>query len=64
MRYRTKVAFVTALAASLVNCGQPGRVPEGQAALVEIHDNDLASLKTAFNAAADSVRVIVLMSPT
>jgi hypothetical protein len=57
------IAAIVALAALLANCG-PGHAPEGQAPLAEIRDNDLSSLKTAFNAAADSIRVIVLMSPT
>jgi hypothetical protein len=39
-------------------------VPNGQQPLVRLHPNNLASLKNAFNQTADSVRVLVLVSPT
>ena len=42
----------------------PGRVPDGQPALVEMDPQALSALKAAFNAASNSLRFIVLLSPT
>jgi hypothetical protein len=38
--------------------------PKGQPALVHLDTGSLESLRADFNAAQDSVRVIVLLSPT
>ena len=39
-------------------------VPNGQQALVRLNGANVASLKNVFNGSADSVRVLVLVSPT
>jgi hypothetical protein len=39
-------------------------VPNGQQPLVRLNSANVASLKNAFNGSADSVRVLVLVSPT
>jgi hypothetical protein len=39
-------------------------VPDGQQPLVRLNGANIASLKNAFNGSADSVRVLVLVSPT
>ena len=39
-------------------------VPAGQQPLVRLNPSNLDSLKKAFNDSADSVRVIVMLSPT
>jgi hypothetical protein len=39
-------------------------VPNGQQSLVRLNGANVASLKNAFNGSADSVRVLVLLSPT
>jgi hypothetical protein len=38
--------------------------PKGQPALVSFSSNDLAPLKSAFNASASSIRIVVMLSPT
>jgi hypothetical protein len=39
-------------------------VPGGQQPLVRLNSANVASLKDAFNGSANSVRVIVMLSPT
>jgi hypothetical protein len=39
-------------------------VPKGQAPLVSFSPGDLTPLKTAFNASASSIRVVLMLSPT
>jgi hypothetical protein len=39
-------------------------VPHGQQPLVRLNSSNVPSLKEAFNQAADSVRLLVLVSPT
>jgi len=39
-------------------------VPNGQQPLVRLNGANLVSLKNAFNGSTDSVRVLVLVSPT
>ena len=39
-------------------------VPNGQQPLVRLNSANAGSLKNAFNESADSVRVIVMLSPT
>lgn len=39
-------------------------VPNGQQPLVYLHSTNVTSLKEAFNSSANSVRVIVMLSPT
>ncbi len=38
--------------------------PKGQPPLVSFSSGDLAPLKTAFNASASSIRIVVMLSPT
>jgi hypothetical protein len=38
--------------------------PEGQQLLVRLNSSNLRSLKDAFNGSANSVRLLVLVSPT
>ena len=39
-------------------------VPKGQQPLVRLNDSNIGGLKDAFNASANSVRLVVLVSPT
>ena len=39
-------------------------VPNGQQPLVRLNSSNLSSLKDAFNGSANSVRVVVMLSPT
>lgn len=39
-------------------------VPNGQQPLLRLSNSDIASLRDAFNGSANSVRVLVLVSPT
>ncbi len=39
-------------------------VPNGQPPLARLNRSNIGSLKNAFNESADSVRVIVMLSPT
>ena len=39
-------------------------VPNGQQPLVRLTDSNFSSLKDSFNSSANSVRVIVMLSPT
>jgi len=39
-------------------------VPSGQQPLVRLNASNLVSLKDAFNGSADSLRLLVLVSPT
>ena len=45
-------------------CYGGSTVPNGQQSLVRLNGANVASLKNAFNGATDSVRVLVLLSPT
>jgi hypothetical protein len=39
-------------------------VPAGQQPLARLNDSNFSSLKDSFNGSADSVRVILMLSPT
>jgi len=39
-------------------------VPQGQQPLVRLNDSNIGGLRDAFNASANSVRLLVLVSPT
>lgn len=39
-------------------------VPNGQQPLVRLNSSNVASLKDAFNGSANSVRLVVMLSPT
>lgn len=43
-------------------CGHS--TPKGQPPLLSFSSGDLTALKTAFNASASSIRVVVMLSPT
>lgn len=42
----------------------PGTAPQGQAPLMIFSSSDITPLKTAFNQAASSTRVILMLTPT
>ena len=56
------VAIVLALPVYYLYGGSD--VPKGQPPLVRLTDSNLSSLKDSFNNSANSVRVIVMLSPT
>jgi hypothetical protein len=60
------VILVVVIAAAIVGQQQFGthHVPKGQPPLVHLDSGSLETLRDDFNAAQDSVRVIVLLSPT
>lgn len=39
-------------------------VPQGQKPLVRLESTNISSLKTEFNGSANSVRLIIMLSPT
>ena len=39
-------------------------VPNGQAPLVRLNSSNIGALKEAFNGSANSVRLVVMLSPT
>ena len=43
---------------------RPAHAPEGQPPLATIASGDVAAFRKAFNDAGDTLRVIVLLSPT
>jgi hypothetical protein len=55
-------AIVLGLLASYLYVGSS--VPAGQQPLARLNDSNLSSMKDAFNGSANSVRVIVMLSPT
>jgi hypothetical protein len=60
------VVLIVVIAAAVFGQRQFGthEAPKGQPALVHLDTGSLESLRTDFNAAEDSVRLIVLLSPT
>lgn len=60
------VVLVVIIAAAVLGHQQFGThdAPKGQPALVHLDAGSLERLRTDFNAAQDSVRLIVLLSPT
>lgn len=40
------------------------RTPPGQSPLVSLNQTNVAGFEQSFNAAADSIRLVVLLSPT
>ena len=60
------VILVLVVAAAAIGEQQFGthEAPRGQPALVHLDAVSLETLRTGFNAAQDSVRLIVLLSPT
>ncbi len=64
---RKKAAFlaVVVIAVFLIYYLYGGSTtPAGQQPLVRLNNSNLSSLKDAFNGSANSVRVLVLVSPT
>jgi hypothetical protein len=41
-----------------------GTVPNGQQPLVRLNSSNISSVKDAFNGSANSVRLVVMLSPT
>jgi hypothetical protein len=60
------VILIVVIAAAVFCQQQFGthEAPQGQPALVHLDAGSLETLRTDFNAAQDSVRLIVLLSPT
>lgn len=58
------ILAVTLLGAALVYLHGGGRVPSGQVPLQNLTSENVATIKNAFNAAADEARVLLLLSPT
>jgi hypothetical protein len=63
------LVIILATAAMIVILGRmyftsTGHTPADQPALVEMNDSSLAALRTDFNRASTSLRVILLLSPT
>lgn len=60
------VIFIALIAAAFFGQRQFGthQTPQGQPALAQIDSSSLEALRADFNAASDSVRLIVLLSPT
>jgi hypothetical protein len=44
--------------------GEPGHAPAGQAALAALNAESFPAFQKAFNDSRDSVRVVVMLSPT
>lgn len=61
-------AIVLAVLVVIVLAGvyftRTGHAPEGQPSLVEMNSSALAALQAEFNRTSDSLRVILLLSPT
>jgi hypothetical protein len=64
-RKRIFFAVILLVAFGIVYCFYGGSsTPKGQQPLVSFSSGDLTPLKTAFNASASSIRVVVMLSPT
>jgi hypothetical protein len=66
---KRKSIVLSALAVALIALlywvyGGGSEAPPGQPALVNLHADNFAALKTQFNDSRESVRVILLLSPT
>ena len=60
----TILALAVLVGAFLLYLYGGSTAPQGQQPLVRLNAANLASLKDTFNASANSVRVLVLVSPT
>jgi hypothetical protein len=58
------VAGVAVLLLLVWSAGRPGRAPAVQPSLVTLTAENFSQFQQAFNAAPDSVRVVLLLSPT
>jgi hypothetical protein len=58
------LAMAVLVGAFLLYLYRGSATPQGQPPLVRLNAANVASLKDAFNASANSVRVLVLVSPT
>jgi len=66
-RKRLWIVVLTVIIAAIVFGQQQfgtHQAPKGQPALVHLDAGSLETLRTDFNAAEDSIRLIVLLSPT
>ena len=68
--FQMKRRHILAIVAALVLCGAlfylyaGHRTPAGQPPLAELIPQNFTTIETAFNAAQDDVRVVLLLSPT
>lgn len=58
------LALVVLVVAGAVYFTRTGHAPAGQPALVEMNSSALAALQAEFNRTFDSLRIILLLSPT
>lgn len=63
-RYVPSALMAAALLAALVYFYGGSQVPAGQPPLLSLTPQNVTGFKTAFNAAKDDVRVLLLLSPT
>jgi hypothetical protein len=64
-RKRTLLILVLLVAFGAVYYFYGGHsTPKGQLPLLSFSSGDLTPLKTAFNASASSIRIVVMLSPT
>jgi hypothetical protein len=65
---KKRVSILAAVALGLLALGWHfyggATVPAGQPALVSLTTGNFDELRTAFNAASDEVRIVLLLSPT
>ena len=59
-----RVVLVTILMFLVVYLYAGSAVPSGQQPLMRLDSSNIASFKGTFNRSADSVRILVLLSPT
>ena len=64
LRYMLSAVLAAALAGGIVHYYGGSKVPAGQPPLQALTPQSVAGVKSAFNAASDDVRVLVLLSPT
>ena len=64
MRKRFALAFATAAIALFAFIAFQHKTPEGQAPLTSLTQDNFHDFESTFNSSSDSVRLLVLLSPT
>lgn len=59
-----RAVLVTILILLVIYLYAGSTVPSGQQPLMRLDNSNIASFKSAFNGSSDSVRILVLLSPT